>query len=697
MSAMPIDSIHRPSADERIRAALWFAERGFGVFSVWSTTGDGICRCPAGKTCEQPGKHPVTAHGFHDATTDEAKIRTLLSAGSNPNYGLVCPDGVFALDVDGEGVARLAELEAKLGPLPDTLRTRTANGEHIFLRWPTSHPRPIGQLFGFVTRWGSGRDAGYVIGPRSVHASGAVYAPVGTVFEIAELPDAWARSVVAPRPTSSSTITVTGSYALPERVAASESRYEAIRAYVAHLYNRRIAREEMLPLILARLAPRFETALTEGEIRSRFERAVAKLAERLGEPRGEEVKAPREIGPGIDAADLLELDLPPIRWIVPDLIPDGTTIIAAPPKVGKSCFVYQVVVEAALGGDLLGKPVERGSALYLALEDGKRRGQERLRAALAGRTMPRGRLEVRWDARPIGAGFEEDIAAWLDAHPDALVVAVDTLQRVRPVSSGKRGAYEVDVDDLGRLQGLFRDRRVALLIVHHARKDGSNDDFLASVSGTYGITGSADTIIVIRRKRLEVFGQILVTGRDVRDAQSSVRFDGMVWQSAPEALASASFERREVLRVIEEIGPIFPAAIADELGGDRTSVAHMVRKLAEDGAITRSSRGYVSTSPLRIRSDQSDRGREIDHSNHSETGRNGTSLISITDHSDHSVIGVIGDTHVRAREADPVDVAPVIVPARDRSSVPCRSYTAHQSHHYRRDGVWHCRACEEDA
>ena len=91
---------------------------------------------------------------------------------------------------------------------------------------------------------------------------------------------------------------------------------------------------------------------------------------------------------GIDAADFLELDLPPLRMIVPDLLPEGTTVLAAPPKVGKSCLVYQLAVEVAIGGDLFGRRCAPGSVLYLALEDGKRRGQDRLRAALEGRTMP---------------------------------------------------------------------------------------------------------------------------------------------------------------------------------------------------------------------------------------------------------------------------------------------------------------------
>lgn len=160
----------------------------------------------------------------------------------------------------------------------------------------------------------------------------------------------------------------------------------------------------------------------------------------------------------IDAADLLALDLPPLRWIVPDLIPEGTSIVAAPPKVGKSCLVYQIAVETAIGGDLFGRRVTPGSALYLALEDGQRRGQDRLRAALAGRTLPRGRLDVQWSARKIGGGLEDDITEWLDRHPDASFVAVDTLGKVRQPSTGKRGPYELDVEDLGRLQALFKDR-----------------------------------------------------------------------------------------------------------------------------------------------------------------------------------------------------------------------------------------------
>ncbi len=72
---------------------------------------------------------------------------------------------MWDVDTDEER-ERLARLEKRHGPLPDTLRDTTAHGEHLFWCWPDGLPRPLRRMFGLVTRWGSGRQAGYVIGPR---------------------------------------------------------------------------------------------------------------------------------------------------------------------------------------------------------------------------------------------------------------------------------------------------------------------------------------------------------------------------------------------------------------------------------------------------------------------------------------------------------------------------------------------------
>lgn len=262
----------RPTAEDRIRAALWFAGRGFGVFSCWSTRDDGTCRCPAGGDCKVAGKHPVTLNGFKDATTDPARIRTFLSAASDPNYGLVPPEGVCVWDVDTDAVrTRLASLEARLGPLPATLRTDTGNGQHVFWRWPDGHPRPLRQMFGIVTRWGSGRGQGYVIGPRSVHRTGRAYTPAG-VFEIAELPEAWAAEALREE---HGTIRV-GGPAAPEDVPVG-GRHDFLRDRARFLAGSIREPDVLLAAMLA-----YNDRLPQPKTREDVERAIGDVLSRYG-------------------------------------------------------------------------------------------------------------------------------------------------------------------------------------------------------------------------------------------------------------------------------------------------------------------------------------------------------------------------------------------------------------------------------
>lgn len=693
-----------------VAAAVEQVEQGFAAFALKANA-----------------KVPVTEHGFKNATTKPDWIATQLKAPPAGNYGITWPEDaerrVLAFDLDNGSDGserpwqdRLLELIAKIGPLPATRTTTTpSGGRHAFYEWPLDVPIPPGdELFGFTVRW-PGR--GYLVGPGS-SIDGRAYV-AGPEQSIVELPRAWVDAALAERrgvtrgtvPSSGNVVQVTGSYELPDHIPSGR-RYAAVRDYVASRYNAGLSLEELWDLVVTQVAPRFESAKTEDELRADFERVTAKIGDRLGPPaRGQRQQpstaqlTPEQLSASsIDAVDLLALDIPPLEWIVPDLVPEGTTILAGPPKLGKSCLVYQIAVEVAMGGELLGRDITQGDVLYLALEDGKRRGQTRLRASLGDRPMPRGRLEVRWSASKIGAGLEEELLDWLDAHPLARLVAVDTLQRVRGRSDSRRNAYEVDVEDLGRLQSLFRDRAVGLLVVHHSKKD-AGDDFLASVSGTYGITGSADTTLVIQRKRLEAFGKLVVTGRDVEEVEQAVQFNGMTWSMAPRSLAEASFEQAEVYKVIEAQGPVFPAAIATAIGSERTAVQHLVEKLVAVGSVVRTTGGYVTTAVRVVGGGVSEQAENDDsaHSAHSEPrARAHAGVPAHSAHSAHSgevdgVSPVSGDTrnaHAHPRERRPNQPVLTIVTADAGTwAAPCHFYDDHRSAHTWTAAGWICTIC----
>ncbi len=65
------------------------------------------------------------------------------------------------------------------------------------------------------------------------------------------------------------------------------------------------------------------------------------------------------------AADLMALELPPVRWAVPRVLPEGVTLFAGKPKLGKSWLTLGLGVATATGGVALGKVrVEQGPCLY---------------------------------------------------------------------------------------------------------------------------------------------------------------------------------------------------------------------------------------------------------------------------------------------------------------------------------------------
>lgn len=87
----------------------------------------------------------------------------------------------------------------------------------------------------------------------------------------------------------------------------------------------------------------------------------------------------------VTAAWLDQQIFPPLEWTVEGILPEGMGLLAAPPKAGKSWMAANIGLACAAGGSALSKiPVKQRPVLYLALEDGHRRLQSRLRTLTMG-------------------------------------------------------------------------------------------------------------------------------------------------------------------------------------------------------------------------------------------------------------------------------------------------------------------------
>ena len=176
------------------------------------------------------------------------------------------------------------------------------------------------------------------------------------------------------------------------------------------------------------------------------------------------------------AADLLEREFPEPKYAINGLLSEGVTIFAGKPKLGKSWLCLGIAVAIASSGLALGSvQVQQGDVLYLALEDGERRLQNRLETVLRNDTLPR-RLFYATTFPLLDEGGLEAIEEWLKAHPDARLVVIDTLKRVRPRQRASSSRlYDVDYESIAPLADLSKKYGVSILVVHHSRKLDSDD------------------------------------------------------------------------------------------------------------------------------------------------------------------------------------------------------------------------------
>jgi hypothetical protein len=170
---------------DALSAAIDYAARGLAVFP-----------------CLPRSKHPVFPGGFKNGTSNPATIRRWWLARADYNIGIRTgiASGFWVLDVDGDhGAAALAALEAKHGPLPDTLTSVTSNGCHLWFCYSCPIPSSADRIARGLDVRGEG---GYVLAPPSVHPDGLVYRWTNN-RPLAVAPDWLVRLTQKPKPTIS--------------------------------------------------------------------------------------------------------------------------------------------------------------------------------------------------------------------------------------------------------------------------------------------------------------------------------------------------------------------------------------------------------------------------------------------------------------------------------------------------------------
>jgi hypothetical protein len=313
-----------------------------------------------------------------------------------------------------------------------------------------------------------------------------------------------------------------------------------------------------------------------------------------------------------DGVWLTAQDFPALAWSVDGLIPEGLALLVAAPKAGKSWLTLALLLAVASPAGIALGAVKTGPArrvFYLALEDGDRRIQERCRSLLGdGEPVPD---LFCYQTRVEHGAVLPTIDAWMSRHPDTALIVIDTLGRVMPPAYQGESAYQRDY----RVGAALKARAdahpgLSVIVIHHDRKAAA-DDFVDSVSGTHGLAGAADTIIVLARRRQSADAVLKVTGRDVPEDEYALTIaDGRHWQASGGSLGTAADRARERrdMHVLSPTSTEVLAAVREHPEGIRAgdltgrfgkAVYTYLARLVEAGRIDKLERGlYVCLSEV---------------------------------------------------------------------------------------------------
>lgn len=253
----------------------------------------------------------------------------------------------------------------------------------------------------------------------------------------------------------------------------------------------------------------------------------------------------------------------PINWLVENLIPPGLTLLAAPPKTGKSYFMLQAAVAIATGVPFLDMATRKSRVLYLNLEEWKAVIKPRFTAILKHMhlkscddlvfrvKMPEGMAPMDYIQRRLDEGFD--------------VVIIDIFARVRNEAEedSKINAYARDYRAMEAWANLaMANPGKSIVVVHHGNK-GKHEAWQDKISGSNGVAGATHTNMMMAklseqglddeaRERAKSYRKLNYVGKQVEDRELMLKQQDGVWIMSEETEndVRTSYKQTQVLMIL---------------------------------------------------------------------------------------------------------------------------------------------------
>ena len=545
----------------------------------------------------KPNKDPYTPNGFYDAKTDPNAIKfwwtkwpdAMIGVRTGPASGLIVIDKDIDDEKGKDGRAEVRAWERESGyTLPGTVTAVSGRGgKHLYYMYPPEGLENDSCREFILPDVDIRGDKGYIIAPPSVHPNGKEYfwdiSPDDMPVTVADDSVKAFLSIDAKKKPKKTKISNPGdpSDGPSERMKVPEvipcgARNGTLFRLACKMQADGFPDDAILAAIQQTNENACEEPIDDKELVKLVDSALRYEKGGIFIDYGTQAAQPTQTADGDEptmyfrplkrAADLLEEDLPePVTYVgvgeeVP-LLCEGTCILSAKPKLGKSWLALAMCLAIAKGEDFLGYKTQKCSTLYLDLETGKNLQQKRLKKALAGEPCPPN-FYIDGEARTLDNGLIGQIEHYMQQDPDIGVIVVDVFQKIRtPLASYKETEYDHAYRDIGMLNEIANKHHISLIIVSHDRKTVDPDDEFANILGSTGLQAAVMQMMVMYRRRKDDPIHIAIKGKTIDGLPAlDVKLDGGQWH----VVTAESKADAEKARLMQEYldNPIRQAILA---------------------------------------------------------------------------------------------------------------------------------------
>lgn len=273
-------------------------------------------------------------------------------------------------------------------------------------------------------------------------------------------------------------------------------------------------------------------------------------------------------------ADLVSQDFPPQRFLVDGLIPAGQLVmLGGRGKAGKSWLILQLIAAIDRGATFLGRATQHGRVLYLALEDGRRRMNQRPKIL---KWQPSAGVDIAFRVDKFDAGGE-GLAHIRQAIADKGydLVVIDTLVKTLSATADENNNPQMAAI-CNDLADMAHDGGAAILVVHHTSKQTVENPFDA-LRGASAIRDAYDVGMMLVRKHGAKEATIYTEARDFDTEDMTIKQadNGAGWEYMGDATVGVAIAAGRVgVDLIREHGD---GLTAEELAAASGKTAQAVR------------------------------------------------------------------------------------------------------------------------